>query len=54
MAGAVLKECLDRGLISRIKGESILFAPPLIINEEETDQIVSILRDSIAAVWSKR
>jgi adenosylmethionine-8-amino-7-oxononanoate aminotransferase len=53
IAGAILKECLERGLISRIKGESILFAPPLIINEEEVDQIVSILRDSIAAVWSK-
>lgn len=54
IAGQILKECLERGLISRIKGESILFAPPLIINEEEVDQIVSILRESITAVWSKR
>jgi len=54
IAGAVLKECQDRGLISRIKGESILFAPPLIISEDEIDQIVSILRDSIESVWSKQ
>ena len=54
IAGAVLKECQKRGLISRIKGESLLFAPPLIITEEEVDQIVSILRESIISVWSNQ
>jgi putrescine aminotransferase len=53
IAGAILRECQERGLISRIKGESLLFAPPLIITEGEIDQLLSILRESILAAWSK-
>jgi adenosylmethionine-8-amino-7-oxononanoate aminotransferase len=41
---------LERGLIVRQKGSSILMAPPLIISEEQVDRMVSILGDSIAAV----
>jgi adenosylmethionine-8-amino-7-oxononanoate aminotransferase len=53
IAGAILRECQERGLISRIKGESLLFAPPLVITEGEIDQILAILRESILAVWAK-
>ena len=54
IAGAILGECQDRHLISRVKGESLLFAPPLIISESEIDQMLTIVRDSILSVWSKR
>jgi len=54
IAGAILGECQERHLISRVKGESLLFAPPLIISESEIDQMLTIVRDSILSVWSKR
>jgi putrescine aminotransferase len=53
ISGAILRECQKRGLISRVKGESLLFAPPLVMSEEEIDQMLAILRESILAVWSK-
>ena len=52
IAGKILSACQDRGLISRIKGESLLIAPPLIVTREEIDKIVDIIRDAIASVWS--
>jgi putrescine aminotransferase len=47
---AVQQACIDRGLITRIVGDSLLFAPPLVISAEELDQMVQIARESIAAV----
>jgi adenosylmethionine-8-amino-7-oxononanoate aminotransferase len=51
---AVAKEvrlaALERGLIVRQKDSSLLLAPPLVINEEQIDRLVSILGDSIKAV----
>jgi putrescine aminotransferase len=47
---AVQQACLDRGLITRIVGDSLLFAPPLVIRPDELDQMVRIARESIAAV----
>ena len=44
--------CEERGLISRTKGESYLLAPPLVISEDEVDQMVSILRESIEEAWA--
>ena len=54
IAAEILQACQDRGLILRIKGESLLFAPPLIISEPEIDQMVEIVRESINVVWSQR
>ncbi len=51
IAGKILQSCQDKGLISRIKGESLLLAPPLIISEDEVDQILLIVRRSIEEVW---
>jgi putrescine aminotransferase len=48
----VLNACRERGLISRITGESLLFAPPLIISREEIDKLVDIVRESVEEVWS--
>lgn len=50
LAGPILQACLARGLITRLKGESLLLAPPLIINEQQVDEIVAILGEAITAV----
>ncbi len=46
----VHQEAVDRGLLSRVKGDSYLLAPPLIITDEQLDRCVEILAASIAAV----
>ena len=46
----VLGELRARGLLTRNRGDVICLAPPLIIEEGEIDQLVSILGDAIAAV----
>jgi adenosylmethionine-8-amino-7-oxononanoate aminotransferase len=40
----------DRGVVTRVKGESILFAPPLVITEEQIDRIVNVTAEAIEAV----
>jgi adenosylmethionine-8-amino-7-oxononanoate aminotransferase len=40
----------ERGVITRVKGESVLFAPPLVITEEQIDRIVDATGDAIEAV----
>ncbi len=40
----------DRGLITRVKGDIILLAPPLIVSEQEVDTIVNTVAESIEAV----
>lgn len=51
IANAILRRCQEKGLISRTKGESLLLAPPLIINDSEIDQMLSIVRESIVEIW---
>jgi len=46
----IRRACLERGLFTRIKGDIIMFAPPLIISEEEVDRILEILREAIMSV----
>ena len=50
IAGKILQNCLDNGLLTRIKGESLLLAPPLIVVEEEIDQILAIVRTAIGSI----
>jgi len=40
----------DRGVVTRVKGESILFAPPLVVTEEQIDRVVDVTGDAIDAV----
>jgi putrescine aminotransferase len=47
---AVQQACLDRGLITRIVGDSLLFAPPLVISADEIERMVQIVGEAIAAV----
>lgn len=43
-------ELFVRGLYTRVLGEVICLAPPLVINEEEVDQVADIVKESIQAV----
>jgi adenosylmethionine-8-amino-7-oxononanoate aminotransferase len=53
LAGPVLQACQERGLITRVKGESLLLAPPLVISAPEIDHILTILADAIHATLQK-
>jgi len=44
------KAMRDRGVVTRVKGESVLLAPPLIITEEQVDTIVNVTGDAIESV----
>jgi len=44
----------DRGVVTRVKGDSILFAPPLVITEEQVDMIVNVTGDAVDAVMAGR
>ena len=42
--------CFKEGLMVRFTGETICVSPPLIVNEDEIDQMFSIIRESILSV----
>lgn len=42
-------EMLKRGVVTRIRGESIFFAPPLVVNEAQVDRLVAVTRDAVKA-----
>jgi putrescine aminotransferase len=46
----VYQEMLKRGLFTRVLGDMILLAPPLVSTEEQIDQIVAIVGESVQAV----
>ena len=46
----VRKAAIERGLFTRAIGDSIAFAPPLVISADEVDQIIQIMGESIAEV----
>jgi putrescine aminotransferase len=46
----VVAEMRKRGAITRNRGDVVCFAPPLIITEQQVDDLVAIVRDSIEAV----
>lgn len=50
VGGRLQREMGQRGVITRVKGESILFAPPLVTTEEQIDRILDITGTSIEAV----
>lgn len=50
LGGKVRQACLERGLFTRNMGDILAFAPPLVISEDEVDQIVTIVRDALGAV----
>ena len=42
----------DRGVVTRVKGDTILLAPPLIVSEQQVDTIVNVVAESIDAVMA--
>lgn len=44
------KAMRDRGVVTRVKGESILFAPPLIVSEAQIDTIVNVTAEAIEMI----
>lgn len=46
----VKAECQSRGLFTRVVRDTLLLAPPLVINASEVDRIVEIVREGIATV----
>lgn len=46
----VRKAAIERGLFTRAIGDTIAFAPPLVISADEVDQIIQIMGESIAEV----
>lgn len=43
-------EAEKRGLISRVRGDIFLIAPPIVISDDQIDRLVDILADSVRAV----
>jgi putrescine---pyruvate transaminase len=52
VGGRVIREMRQRGVITRAKGDSILLAPPLVASEEQIDQIIGVVKDSIYAAMA--
>ena len=46
----VNQEAIEKGLFSRIKGDSYLLAPPVVTTDSQLDQIVEILTKAIRAI----
>jgi putrescine---pyruvate transaminase len=46
-------EMVKRGVITRTRGETVFFAPPLIVTEAEVDRLVSVTRDALKAVFDR-
>lgn len=58
LAPTVVNEATDRGLICRgviYEGaDTLIFAPPLVITEEQVNEMIDILDETLAAVGNKR
>ncbi len=46
----VQAEMLKRGVVTRTRGESVFFAPPLIVTEAQVDRLIVVTRDAVKAV----
>jgi adenosylmethionine-8-amino-7-oxononanoate aminotransferase len=58
IAPRVQQEMTKRGVVTRVRptsgahpanGDTIFFSPPLVINEQEIDRLVSVARDAVKA-----
>ncbi|MBI4588216.1 MAG: hypothetical protein HY725_05215, partial [Candidatus Rokubacteria bacterium] len=41
---------IKRGVVTRIRGESVCFAPPLVVTEAQVDRLIAVTRDATKAV----
>ena len=50
VGGQVQRACVERGLVTRTVGDTLVLAPPLVISADEVDRMVEIVGEGIAAV----
>jgi adenosylmethionine-8-amino-7-oxononanoate aminotransferase len=59
VANRIVAEMMKRGVVTRVRptsgphpanGDTIFFAPPLVVKESEVDRLVSVTRDSVKTV----
>ncbi|MCP3032750.1 aspartate aminotransferase family protein [Halobacillus sp. A1] len=56
LASRIQKECFDRGLIIEVGGRHgavVRFLPPLIITDEQAEEVISIFREAVTAALSE-
>jgi adenosylmethionine-8-amino-7-oxononanoate aminotransferase len=46
----VQAEMVKRGVVTRLRGEVLLLAPPLVVTEAQVDQVIDVARASVTAV----
>jgi adenosylmethionine-8-amino-7-oxononanoate aminotransferase len=46
----IFEELKKRGVYTRVRGDAILFAPPLVTTDEQIDRLISASRDAIQKV----
>ncbi|SEO91658.1 putrescine aminotransferase [Salinihabitans flavidus] len=44
--------CFERGLVTRAVREGLVFAPPLVISQDEVGELVTILKSCLDDVWA--
>ncbi|MCS4505776.1 aspartate aminotransferase family protein [Arhodomonas aquaeolei] len=49
----VLGEVMDRGLFTRVRGDVLCLAPPIVTRDEDIDRIVEIVHESVTAVLGR-
>jgi adenosylmethionine-8-amino-7-oxononanoate aminotransferase len=50
MGARIQAEMVKRAVITRLRGETMFLAPPLIVTHAEIDRLVSVARDAVKAV----
>ena len=50
VGAAVLRAAAERGLVSRVKADTYLLAPPIVVTSAQIERMVEILAESIRAV----
>ncbi|MFQ5830617.1 MAG: aspartate aminotransferase family protein [Candidatus Methylomirabilia bacterium] len=49
----VRQEMIKRGVVTRVRGDSVFFAPALVVAEAQVDRLISVTRDAVKAVLGK-
>jgi adenosylmethionine-8-amino-7-oxononanoate aminotransferase len=50
LGARIQAEMVKRGVVTRLRGEVLLLAPPLIVTESQVDRLVDVAQDSVKAV----
>jgi len=47
---AVFLKCLEKGVLARVTGDTIALSPPLIVSEQQIDEIMETLGTTLREV----